>query len=95
MASTPPTRDELLAAELRALPDVHVELRCDGCTRIVVTPLQLAATRHPRVKLGDWLRRLKCQCGGRVSQAIAGDHPILDAAHTVGTVASWSVVLLP
>lgn len=92
--SAPRDRDSLLAARLRELAGIWVQVRCGSCQWVVVMPMQLAARAHGRLTLRDWLARLKCtQCGERPSSAVVADKPIVNASVAGG--ATWSVFVVP
>jgi hypothetical protein len=87
-------RDEFLAAPIGELTDFWLGLRCGPpCTKVAYVPLKLMAARNGAgLKLGDALKRLRCEhCGAAPASGSITDHP--NDGDEGGERSSWALEL--
>jgi hypothetical protein len=90
------SRADFLKAPIGSLTDFWLGLRCASpCTKVAYVPLKLMAARKgAALKLGDALKRLRCDhCGVAPVSASLTDHT--NDSDQGGQRARWKVELVP
>lgn len=71
-----------------------LEVHCTACGRTTLPPIRMLVRERGDMLLRDLIRRLKCQCGGRVATAYMSESGYREPILGPGP-AKWSVQVWP